>query len=106
MIHRASKPETVSILVVALATGDTHSSLTRYDPDRVGYLDHQEFLKRLGVNFAPGDDGGVSRVIVDNSEQTMDDHHANMVMKHEIQTYNQANAVWSMPVQQIFIQLR
>ena len=80
--------------------------VVRYDGDRKGFLTHQEFLAQLGVQFAPGDEAGTSKAIVDNSIRTLDDHHANLMIKHELQTYNQAATVWDMPVETIFIQLR
>lgn len=78
----------------------------RYDPDGYGYITHDQFLKEIGVNFAPGDADGVSRAIVEQSMRTLDDHHATMNFKHEQQTYNQANAAWSLSVDQIYQQLR
>lgn len=80
--------------------------LLRYDTERRGYLTHQEFRQKIGINFAPGDDSGTSKAIVDNSMRTLDDHHANLVMKHELQSYNQAAAVWNMSIDTIFTQLR
>lgn len=78
----------------------------RYDTEKKGFITHQQFLHKIGVNFAPGDDSGTSKKIVDGSLKTLEDHHANMVMKHELQTYNQATTAFNMSTEQIFTQLR
>lgn len=77
-----------------------------YDEDGVGYMTHDQFLQKIGVNFAPGDDQGVSRAIVDGSLREVDEHYMNMNLRHEIQTCNQANTIWNLPVDTIFTQLR
>lgn len=78
----------------------------RYDDERKGHITHQQFLQKIGVNFAPGDDSGTSKQIVDSSIKTLDEHHTSMMLKHEMQTYHQANAAWNMPVETVFVQLR
>ncbi|KAM4037214.1 EF-hand calcium-binding domain-containing protein 6 isoform 1-T2 [Anomaloglossus baeobatrachus] len=46
----------------------------RYDPEGKGHLTHQEFLQKLGVNFASGDSGPSKRIIEDN-HQTLEKHY-------------------------------
>lgn len=77
-----------------------------YDEDKLGYITHDQFLQKIGVNFAPGDDQGISRTIVDNSLRELDEHYMNMNLRHELQTYNQASTVWNMSVDTIYTQLR
>ncbi|XP_072001463.1 EF-hand calcium-binding domain-containing protein 6 isoform X2 [Engystomops pustulosus] len=47
----------------------------RYDPEGKGHLTHQEFLQKLGVNFATGDSGPSKRIIEDNQE-TLEKHYS------------------------------
>ncbi|XP_044133778.1 EF-hand calcium-binding domain-containing protein 6 [Bufo gargarizans] len=47
----------------------------RYDPEGRGHLTHQEFLQKLGVNFASGDSGPSKRIIEDNY-QTLEKHYS------------------------------
>ena len=47
-------------------------SLCRYDTDRNGYVDHREFLAKLGGELAPGDVHGPSTLIAEQSQQVME----------------------------------
>lgn len=80
--------------------------MRRFDEDRRGYISHQKFLHLIGVEFAPGDDQGISRDIVEGSMKNIEEHHMNMNYKHELQTYNQASAAWNMSVDTVMTQLR
>lgn len=44
----------------------------RYDTDKNGYVDHREFLARLGGELAPGDIHGPSTLIAEQSQQVME----------------------------------
>ncbi|XP_072165535.1 EF-hand calcium-binding domain-containing protein 6-like isoform X2 [Diadema setosum] len=62
-----------------------------YDPQSKGYIDHQHFLKMMGKEFAPGDDAGVSKRIVEESADTIESHHQNQLDKQINITINQAS---------------
>lgn len=47
-------------------------TLVRYDTDRNGYVDHHEFLAKLGGEMAPGDVHGPSTQITEQSQQVME----------------------------------
>ena len=53
----------------------------RYDFNGKGYIDHQHFLHMMGKSFAPGDDAGVSRRIVEDSYEALENHHLNQMGK-------------------------
>ncbi|XP_063784992.1 EF-hand calcium-binding domain-containing protein 6 isoform X2 [Pseudophryne corroboree] len=60
----------------------------RYDPDGKGHLTHQEFLQKLGVNFASGDSGPSKRIIEDNC-QTLEKHYNTQQKLHqELQAFH------------------
>ncbi|XP_075712106.1 EF-hand calcium-binding domain-containing protein 6 isoform X2 [Rhinoderma darwinii] len=54
----------------------------RYDPEGKGYLTHQEFLQKLGVNFATGDSGPSKRIIEDN-HQILEQHYNSQQKIHQ-----------------------
>ncbi|XP_063969764.1 EF-hand calcium-binding domain-containing protein 6-like isoform X1 [Lytechinus pictus] len=62
-----------------------------YDPNGKGYIDHQHFLKMMGKEFAPGDDGGVSKRITQESSDTLESHHQAQLDKQINITINQAS---------------
>ncbi|XP_075598913.1 EF-hand calcium-binding domain-containing protein 6 [Balearica regulorum gibbericeps] len=53
----------------------------RYDTDAKGYLTHQEFLQKLGIEFAPADTG-LSRHIMGDSSAHLQAHYNNQQKKH------------------------
>ncbi|XP_054673072.1 LOW QUALITY PROTEIN: EF-hand calcium-binding domain-containing protein 6 [Grus americana] len=53
----------------------------RYDTDAKGYLTHQEFLQKLGIEFAPTDTG-LSRHITGDSSAHLQAHYNNRQKKH------------------------
>ena len=55
----------------------SHVDLSRYDTDQNGYVDHQEFLARLGGELVPGDMHGPSTMITEQSHQVMESMHKN-----------------------------
>ncbi|XP_068134278.1 EF-hand calcium-binding domain-containing protein 6 isoform X2 [Hyperolius riggenbachi] len=59
----------------------------RYDPEGKGHLTHQEFLQKLGVNFASGD-GGPSRRIVEDNHQALEKHYnSQQKLQKELQIF-------------------
>ena len=56
---------------------DHRVEFSRYDTDHNGYVDHQEFLARLGGEFVPGDIHGPSTMITEQSHQVMESMHKN-----------------------------
>ncbi|XP_056373356.1 EF-hand calcium-binding domain-containing protein 6 [Hyla sarda] len=54
----------------------------RYDPEGKGHLTHQEFLQKLGVNFASGD-SGPSRRIVEDNHQALEKHYSSQQKIHQ-----------------------
>ncbi|CAN2387261.1 calcium ion binding [Pristimantis euphronides] len=54
----------------------------RYDPEGKGHLTHQEFLQKLGVNFATGDTGPSKQIIEDN-HQTLEKHFSSQQKIHQ-----------------------
>ncbi|XP_040201756.1 EF-hand calcium-binding domain-containing protein 6 [Rana temporaria] len=55
---------------------------TRYDPEGKGHLTHQEFLQRLGVDFARGDSGPSKRIVEDN-QQALEKHYNSQKKLHQ-----------------------
>uniref|UniRef100_A0A674KIF1 EF-hand domain-containing protein n=1 Tax=Terrapene triunguis TaxID=2587831 RepID=A0A674KIF1_9SAUR len=53
----------------------------RYDTVAKGYLTHQEFLQKLGLEFAPADTG-LSRHIVEDNYASLMEHYSNQQKKH------------------------
>uniref|UniRef100_A0A8C4XWV5 EF-hand domain-containing protein n=1 Tax=Gopherus evgoodei TaxID=1825980 RepID=A0A8C4XWV5_9SAUR len=53
----------------------------RYDTVGKGYLTHQEFLQKLGLEFAPADTG-LSRHIVEDNYASLMEHYSNQQKKH------------------------
>ncbi|XP_053575675.1 EF-hand calcium-binding domain-containing protein 6 [Bombina bombina] len=49
---------------------------SRYDPEEKGFLTHQEFQQKLGVNFASVD-SGPSRRIVEDNHTSLEKHYSN-----------------------------
>ncbi|XP_023929939.1 EF-hand calcium-binding domain-containing protein 6 [Lingula anatina] len=79
----------------------------RYDSEGKGYVTHQDFLQKLGAaEFAPGDMGGTSRKIVDNSYKALDLHHQQQQAKHERITQHQAERTAVMSVNEVERELR
>lgn len=64
----------------------------KYDTDQNGYVDHQEFLARLGGELVPGDMHGPSTMITEQSHQVMESMHKNQQDMHVAATWNQAKA--------------
>nr|DBA30474.1 TPA: hypothetical protein GDO54_006443 [Pyxicephalus adspersus] len=54
----------------------------RYDSEGKGHLTHQEFLQKLGVNFASGDSGPSQRIVDDNHE-TLEKHYNSQQKLHQ-----------------------
>ena len=52
-------------------------SLCRYDTDGNGYVDHKEFLAKLGGELAPGDIHGHSTQIAQQSQQVLESMYRN-----------------------------
>lgn len=46
--------------------------ISRYDTDKNGYVDHGEFLAKLGGELAPGDVHGPSTLIAEQSQHVME----------------------------------
>ena len=65
--------------IISHASGIAFKMMTnyRYDADYNGYVDHGEFLQRLGVDISPGDVNGVSNQITKGSEDEIYRHHHN-----------------------------
>ena len=57
--------------------------MNRYDTDGNGYVDHQEFLAKLGGELAPGDVHGHSTVIAEQSQHVME----SMYKKQQVSAY-------------------
>jgi len=77
-----------------------------YDADYNGYVDHAEFLQRLGVDISPGDVNGVSNQITKGSEDEIYRHHHNQLMKQHKAAMNQANTTSFMSAIEIENKLR
>ena len=70
-------------------------------------MSHQDFLRRLtGTEFAPGDDAGMSKQIVDNSYRAVQEHHDRQRAKQEQITYNQAAHAEFLTVDELMKQLK
>lgn len=55
-----------------ITDGTLCDSICRYDTDKNGYVDHREFLAKLGGELAPGDIHGPSTLIAEQSQQVME----------------------------------
>ncbi|XP_010214118.1 PREDICTED: EF-hand calcium-binding domain-containing protein 6, partial [Tinamus guttatus] len=53
----------------------------RYDTDAKGYLTHQEFLQKLGIEFAPADTG-LGKHITEDNHAHLKAHYNNQQKKH------------------------
>ncbi|XP_071791136.1 EF-hand calcium-binding domain-containing protein 6-like [Asterias amurensis] len=73
----------------------------KYDFDCKGYIDHQHFLYMMGKSFAPGDEIGVSRRIVEDSHETLENHHITQLNKQMNITINQASNATFIPADQL-----
>ncbi|XP_006816237.1 EF-hand calcium-binding domain-containing protein 6-like [Saccoglossus kowalevskii] len=80
----------------------------RYDPEYKNHIDHRHFLAMMGLGmaFAPGDDEGTSRRIIEDSYQALDAHHENQVQKHRAITLNQARSSQSLTSDQLIQRLK
>ena len=77
-------------------------TLCRYDPDHKGFINHAEFLRTLaGEQFAPGDDHGPSRRIMDDSYKTVEIRALEQEEKHKKMSENQSNRTANMSTHQI-----
>ena len=66
-----------TFVVVLLFLQLSPFSLCRYDTDGNGYVDHKEFLAKLGGELAPGDIHGHSTQIAQQSQQVLDSMYRN-----------------------------
>ena len=81
--------------------------LVRYDTDGKGYVTHEDFLRYLTAEqFAPGDHGGTSQHIMENSHKKLEEHLEDQQAKHEQITFNQAVLTTEWSVDQLLQQLR
>ena len=79
----------------------------RYDTEGKGYIDHQDFLYKLGgAQFAPSDTAGTSKRIMQDSYQYLDEHHQMQQARQEKITLNQANRVVKMTTDQLHQKLK
>ncbi|XP_074648584.1 EF-hand calcium-binding domain-containing protein 6-like [Tubulanus polymorphus] len=60
------------------------------DTKGCGFISHQIFLEKLGTNFAPGDQQGHSKRIVQDSYETIVRHNEEQLEKHKLISYNTA----------------
>ena len=66
-----------TFVVVCLFLQLSPFSLCRYDTDGNGYVDHKEFLAKLGGELAPGDIHGHSTQIAQQSQQVLESMYRN-----------------------------
>ncbi|XP_070545178.1 EF-hand calcium-binding domain-containing protein 6-like isoform X2 [Ptychodera flava] len=80
----------------------------RYDPDGRKFIDHRHFLAMMGLGmaFAPGDEEGTSRRIIDESYRALDAHHQNQLDKQRYITVNQAKSAQYLTADQLIQQLK
>ncbi|XP_076811807.1 EF-hand calcium-binding domain-containing protein 6-like [Clavelina lepadiformis] len=89
------KKELRSILyrfILPMSNAQFQKLWNRYDEEGKGYITHQDFLRKLGVNFAAGDNlglQGTSRKMVDENYQNVLNHHDFQQAKHEEIAFNQ-----------------
>ena len=60
------------------------NSICRYDTDKNGYVDHREFLAKLGGELAPGDIHGPSTLIAEQSQQVMESMYQKQQVSYNI----------------------
>jgi len=78
----------------------------KYDTDGNGYVDHQEFLARLGGELVPGDVHGPSTLIAEQSQQVVESMYRNQQDMHLAATFNQAQAASFLSALEVEQQLR
>lgn len=78
----------------------------KYDTDRNGYVDHHEFLAKLGGEMAPGDVHGPSTQITEQSQQVMESMYRKQQDMHMAATLNQAQAASFLSAIEVEQQLR
>ncbi|KAM7127249.1 LOW QUALITY PROTEIN: EF-hand calcium-binding domain-containing protein 6 [Ciconia maguari] len=77
----------------------------RYDTDAKGYLTHQEFLQKLGTEFAPADTG-LSRHITEDSYAQLQAHYNNQQKKHSKLEEQQKQQTKALHVREIKKQIK
>ncbi|XP_076184720.1 EF-hand calcium-binding domain-containing protein 6 [Aptenodytes patagonicus] len=77
----------------------------RYDTDAKGYLTHQEFLQKLGIEFAPAD-AGLSRHITEGSYARLQAHYNNQQKKHSKLEEQQKQQTKALHVREIKKQIK
>ncbi|XP_020616607.1 EF-hand calcium-binding domain-containing protein 6-like [Orbicella faveolata] len=78
----------------------------KYDTDKNGYVDHREFLAKLGGELAPGDIHGPSTLIAEQSQQVMESMYQKQQDMHVAATWNQAQAASFLSALEVEQQLR
>ncbi|XP_050792351.1 EF-hand calcium-binding domain-containing protein 6 [Gopherus flavomarginatus] len=77
----------------------------RYDTVGKGYLTHQEFLQKLGLEFAPADTG-LSRYIVEDNYASLMEHYSNQQKKHLEMEEQQKQQIKALHVSEIKKQIK
>lgn len=79
----------------------------RYDEDNKGYVSYHDFMEKIGAPvYAPGDQTGVSRAIINESFQTIDKHLQKQQARQEKITNNQASRSSWMSAETVHQQLK
>ncbi|PKU39527.1 ef-hand calcium-binding domain-containing protein 6 [Limosa lapponica baueri] len=77
----------------------------RYDTDAKGYLTQQEFLQKLGIEFAPADTG-LSKHIMEDSYAHLQMHYNNQQKKHSKLEEQQKQQTKALHVKEIKKQIK
>ncbi|CAH1799481.1 unnamed protein product [Owenia fusiformis] len=79
----------------------------RYDLEGKGYISHTDFLEELvGHQFAPGDEVGPSRRIINDSYMNLDRHHADQQAKQEMITLKTVYRAAEMTAEEVHQELK
>ena len=81
--------------------------LARFDSDAKGYIDYEDFSKRLvSEEFTPGDKEGISRKIIDENRETLKQRHENQQHRLHDNQLNEAHHVNDLSTDDVLKMLR
>jgi hypothetical protein len=81
--------------------------VARFDSDGKGYIDYEDFSKRLvSEEFTPGDNKGISRKIIDENRETLKQRHENQQHRLRENQLNEAHRVSDLSPDDVLKMLR
>ncbi|KAH9512262.1 hypothetical protein Btru_041326 [Bulinus truncatus] len=107
VITKKELKESLHNFLIPVNSQELKKLWSRLDPERKGFISHDDFLQRLGASeYAPGDNQGTSTDIIKGNYLYMKDHSHKQQEKHEAITWNQVNLTKTMPAVMVERMLR